>query len=353
MKTLLLLAAFASVAFQDHSDISWTEQARIDALSTAVVWQRPDAPIESADLSRTPGALGDEVRCRFRVDAVNGTTPKFECELADGEVVKVKYAGAEPFGEVAASRLLRTLGFGADRVFFARRVRCYGCPRFPFPTLKVVTLVGADTLFARGLDYDSAVDFEWAAIERKFPGEAIETSGGRGWAFHELARVPTASRVHADALTLMAVFLAHWDNKPENQRLVCLSGRPGPDGRCARALAMLQDVGGTFGPRKADLNGWRQAPIWKDRASCTVTMETLPHGGATFVDTVISEQGRRFLADRLTRLRDAQIEALFRSARFDQHGGTIAAWMATFKSRVQAIATGPACPSISTVSLGK
>jgi hypothetical protein len=143
----------------------------------------------------------------------------------------------------------------------------------------------------------------------------------------------------------MAVFLAHWDNKPENQRLVCLSGKPARDGRCARPLAMLQDVGGTFGPRKADLDGWRDAPIWKDRASCTITMKTLPHGGATFTDTTISEKGRRFLADRLARLRVDQIEALFRGARFDRHGGTIGEWTALFKARVHALASGPACPS--------
>jgi len=343
MKVLALVAGAACVAIQVHGEPSWTERARVDALGRAIVWQRPPTPIESADLASTPGALPEEIRCRFRVEPLNGTTPKFECELPDGEVVKVKYSGAEPHGEVAASRLLRALGFGADVVWFARRVRCYGCPYFPYPTLTMVSLIGAEKIFARGLDYDSAVDFEWAAVERKYPGEKIETPEGRGWAFHELARVPTASRVHADALMLLSVFLAHWDNKSENQRLVCLSGASGRDGRCARPLAMLQDLGGTFGPRKTDIDGWRRAPIWKDRASCTVTMKTLPHGGATFVDTKISEKGRRFLADRLTRLSDAQIEALFRGARFDRHDGTIPAWTALFKSRVRAIASGPAC----------
>ena len=67
------------------------------------------------------------------------------------------------------------------------------------------------------------------------------------------------------------------------------------------------------------------------------------HEGATFEDTRISEKGRRFLADRLSRLRDAQIDALFRGARFDQHDGTIPEWTALFKTRVQAIASGPAC----------
>jgi hypothetical protein len=337
------LAAWHVIGAAQDKDKGWTEAARKDALARAVVWRQPATPIESADLTRTPGALPDEVRCRFKVDDLNGLTPKFECELPDGETIKVKYAGAEPYGEVAASRLLRGLGFGADRVFFVKRVRCYGCPQFPFPTLKAVTLVGAERIFEQGLDYDSAVDFEWPSIERRSDLEAIETDQGKGWAWHELAKVPTASRTHADALTLMAVFLAHWDNKSENQRLVCLSGKPERDGRCRQPFAMLQDVGGTFGPRKVDLDGWRGAPIWKDRATCTITMEGLPHNGATFVPVKVSERGRRFLADRLTRLSDAQIESLFRAARFDQYDGAIAEWTAVFRQRVEAIAGGPAC----------
>jgi hypothetical protein len=219
----------------------WTERARVDALRRAVVWRQPAVPIERADLATTPDALPDELTCRFHVDELSGLTPKFECELRGGEVIKVKYAGAEPHGEVAASRLLRALGFGADHVAFARRVRCYGCPRFPFSTMKVVSLAGAERLFERGLDYDTAIDFEWPAVERKSKIESIETPEGRGWAFHELARVPTASRTHRDAFTLMAVFLAHWDNKAENQRLQCLSGAA---------------------PRRRDLHGGRNQRGW-------------------------------------------------------------------------------------------
>ena len=52
-----------------------------------------------------------------------------------------------------------------------------------------------------------------------------------------------APRAHVDALRLLAVFLAHWDNKAENQRLVCLSptwtkGKP-----CPQPFLMLQDLG--------------------------------------------------------------------------------------------------------------
>ena len=153
-----------------------------DRLAAAGYANRVCGPL-CARLAHSPtmsAAASTSTRC-------DGTTPKFECELPDGEVVKVKYTGAEPHGEVAASRLLGALGFGADRVFFARRLRCYGCPRYPFPTLKLVTLAGADKAFARGLDYDNAIDFEWVSVERKTEGEFIETAAGRGWAWHELA----------------------------------------------------------------------------------------------------------------------------------------------------------------------
>jgi hypothetical protein len=141
------------------------------------------------------------------------------------------------------------------------------------------------------------------------------------------------------------MFLAHWDNKSENQRLVCLPGARGPGGRCQAPFAMMQDLGGTFGPRKVNLDAWRDAPIWRDRATCLVSMETMPHGGSTFEPVHISERGRRFLAARLRRLSDRQIETLFRAARFDAHDGAIADWVAAFKQKVVLIAEGPSCPS--------
>src|SRR6185436_17953152 len=78
------------------------------------------------------------VACRFRPGAVSGSTPKFDCELPDGGKVKVKYGRANPevFTEVAASRLLAALGFGADRMYVIDRVRCFGCPRDPFKGLQ-------------------------------------------------------------------------------------------------------------------------------------------------------------------------------------------------------------------------
>ncbi len=149
----------------------------------------------------------------------------------------------------------------------------------------------------------------------------------------------------------MAVFLAHWDNKSENQRLVCLD-RDWPKGAtCAKPFLMLQDVGATFGPRKMDLEEWEGTSIWQDRAACRVSMQDLPHGGATFATTVISESGRRFLAGLLAQLSDRQLSDLFASARFDQKRGPLSAaapvteWVRVFKAKVAAINDGPSCPA--------
>ena len=118
--------------------------------------------------------------------------------------------------------------------------------------------------------------------------------------------------------------LSHWDNKSENQRLVCLSEKDWPEGgKCSRPFAMLQDVGSAWGPRKVDLPEWEKAPIWSDRASCTTSMDALPYHGATFKPVKITEAGRKHLGGLLSQLSDQQIDDLFRSARFDQPTGMI------------------------------
>ena len=329
-----------------RQESKWTDAARADALRRAAVWHEPPVPIERADLSRDRDSLSDDLSCRFELDEPSGTSPKFDCVLESGEHVKIKYGGAEPHGEVAATALLRALGFGADRVQFVQRVRCHGCPWFPFTTMKVVQLARAHGIYRRVVNYESSVEFEWVAVERKFPGDAIETGAVRGWSWHEVKAMKTAPRAQVDAFRLLAAFLAHWDNKAENQRLVCLPGGRDPRGHCARPFALIQDAGATFGPRKVDLDGWRQAPIWRTRAECLVSMEHLPHRGATFPPVRISEAGRQFLSVRLSRLSDRQLLALFQGARFDHHDAPIARWVEAFNAKRREISEGPPCPAL-------
>jgi hypothetical protein len=289
---------------------------------------------------------------------MNGTAPKFDCKLPNGDKLRVKYGSTPEIpGELASTRLLHALGFGADDVQLYEKVICYGCPKNPFLTMKTLGLANAQELYGKVMDTKEHQDFEWVAVERKHYGRPIETEDVEGWAFFELDLIDQkkggAPRAHVDALRLLSVFLAHWDNKSENQRLVCISEKDWPEGgKCDRPFAMLQDVGSTWGPRKVDLKEWVKAPIWSDRASCTASMDALPYHGATFQPVKITEAGRRHLAGLISQLSDQQVDALFRGARFDQStgmfGGVTASpineWVAAFKTRVKQITDGPACP---------
>ena len=234
--------------------------------------------------------------------SLGGTTPKFDCALDSGETIRVKYgSGSEIPSEAAATRLVRALGFAADTITLVKRLRCHGCPIEPFTTLKTAAAVHAGELYSKAIDYAEHRDFEWVAVERKYDGEPIETATQQGWSFHELEQVRCvegrgAARAHVDALRLMAAFLAHWDNKADNQRLVCVS-REWPAGApCPEPMLVLQDLGAAFGPRKVDLDGWSRTGIWGDRTTCRLSMRGLPYDGATFSDVRIGEPGRQLFA---------------------------------------------------------
>jgi hypothetical protein len=335
------------------------KELRDDALRRAQVWRGSD--LAAFDFSANPpdpsdALSGSVVSCRFLSEPVSGTTPKFNCVLADGEVVKVKYGrNPEIQSEAAATRLLTGLGFGADRIYIVPRLRCHGCPPLPFQTGRVLGFVRAAAV-GEFLGPDARVaEYEWVAIERRMEGRPIEVDGSDGWAWFELDPAPElggASAAEVDALRLIASFLVHWDNKAENQRLLCLERDGRRDEPCPRPFAIVQDLGASFGPHKVDLEGWRRTPVWSDRGTCRVSMRHLPFMGATFPDTAISEDGRRLLADLLGAMSEQQIEELFRGARFGafEQGrwfGPSAderAWVEAFQDKVRQVVEGGRCP---------
>ena len=295
---------------------------------------------------------GSVRECRFLNDPPSGTTAKFNCVLDGGIVIKVKYGrNPEIQGEVAGTRVLRALGFPADEVAIVPRLRCYGCPRDPF-----LTSVASNWTYTRNLlgpaGFDSGyTDFRWVAIERRFAAPAIETPEVKGWAWWEV-RQANSHRADLDALRLAAVFLAHWDNKTENQRLVCLDGPPpSPAPDCIRPLGMIQDLGATFGPTKVNIGSWATLPVWTDRATCRVSMRALPWKGGTFPDVQISEAGRRQLAIGLAGLTDDRLRDIFRSARFpefqtatdDEHD--LQQWVGAFRNRAAQVVNAGPCPA--------
>jgi hypothetical protein len=321
-------------------------------MSRARVWRQPQVPVSRAVM--TP-AVADEVSFLFRVSELGGTTPKFDCTLESGEEIRIKYgSGPEVPAEAAATRLLRALGFGADEITLVKKLRCFGCPIEPFSMMRAVDITNAESFYTSFVDYDAFEEFEWVALERKLNARPIESDAIEGWAFFELETIEPnrggAPRAHVDALRVMAVLLAHWDNKSENQRLVCLS-REWPDGAaCGTPFVLLQDVGATFGPSKLDLEAWEATPMWADRGACTMSMRGLPFGGATYGDVTISERGRQFISSLLSALSDDQLTALFTGARFGETRGLFAPvhpvseWVRVFRIKVREIRDGPRCP---------
>ena len=338
-----------------------TSEQREAALRAARVWQEPAIPIAKANLRANPAGAGsfkdDEVvECKLVIKAMGGTTPKFDCERPGNDIIRVKYGRGNPelHAEIAATRLLSMLGFGADRMFVVKQVRCAGCPAFPFQALKCFAETGLQVpCFAGGVDYSKATDFDFVSVERRLEGRRIESAPDQGWAFYEIDRIDERAggspKAHVDALRLLAVFLAHWDNKAENQRLVCLPGGDRPDGSCSRPFAILQDLGAAFGPNKRDLHNWRGRPVWSDARRCTVTMKGLPFDGATFPDQTISEAGRQFLLSLLSQLSPSQVEELFTGSRVELSEGVTAesrqpaAWAAVFSDKVRQIREAGPC----------
>jgi len=298
------VAVHASPQQPDDSDA-----ARAALIARAKVWIPTDIPSMDLRVGPTgPGAFapGATVTCDYVDKKLSGASPKFACRLSDGDELKVKYGGAngEVYGEVAASRLLWALGFGADRMYSVR-VICRGCS----------SQIGG----IRRANGDRLIDP--AAVERKFPGRELVEK----WDWDELAQIDEAAggatRAERDALTLVAVLLQHSDSKSKNQRIVCLEAA-GEGGECQVPLMMIQDLGVTFGranalnqqPRASvNLAEWRRLPIWKDATGCVGNLSGSWTG--TLKEPLIGEAGRQFLADLLMQLSDRQIRDLFESAR--------------------------------------
>lgn len=337
---------------------------RTDAIQRAQVWTKTN--VSAMDIKRGPtgdGSFAPEatVNCEWVDKKMTGRSPKFTCVIPPDDEVKVKYGpdNGEVYAEVAATRLLWALGFGADRMYPVKVV-CKGCP---------ADAVGTDV----------------AAIERKMDGTEIESDIETGWAWRELDLVEPdkggAPLAHRDALKLLAVFLQHTDSKAVQQRLLCLDPKEKKDdaaakgndkasdkdkdqdkekskdnGTCKETFMLVQDVGLTFGHAtksngsgtSASFREWSAAPIWKDPGRCVGNMVKSMTG--TLKDPEISEEGRKFLAGLLTQLTDEQLRDLFEVARFgrrtlpDQPAATVDQWIAAFKKKRTEI-VDHVCPS--------
>jgi hypothetical protein len=334
-------APLATRTFTANANRTKPEDARGEAIARAQVWT--PTRVSTMNVMTGPKVAGAfpfraSILCTYLPEDLSGASPKFACAAGEGDELKVKYGGgnAEVYAEVAATRLLWALGFGADAMYSVR-VSCRGCP----PSLAGIPRP------------DGVWLFDPATVERKMRGR--EFPGPEGWHWRELDTVNPAlggaPLAHRDALKLLAVFLQHTDTKPQQQRLLCLDAAPRDkaDTRCARPFMMVNDLGLTFGranPFNANDMGmnlveWSATPVWKDEPGCVGNLARSMTG--TLEHPVISEPGRRFLADLLVQLTDAQLRQLFevsrvtlrlRDPRKARSGfATVQEWVDAFKAK--------------------
>ena len=369
MRRAALILAFVGIFFTgrylalrdtpplvDRTTPEWAR--RVDALARASVFPRPS----DLEPSQSPVRGNEPLRCTYVPGPASGTTPKFDCRLGDGEVVKVKYGGSPEIpAEIAATRLLRALGFASDEVWPVAELKCTGCPPHPYRARQLAEMLFLARLEDRLPPSRTERVFRHVAVERKLQAPPIEAGEAEGWDWSELALVDAerggATRAELDALRLTAVLLAHWDNKPSNQRLVCLdprrtAGDRGTPADCRRPLLMIHDLGATFGPKKLNHSNWNGTPLWAPNAPCVATMASLPYGGATFPPHPISDEGRALLAARLARLSEADLHQLFRDAGFphattgEPRADDVSGWVHTLRQKIADIAHPP-CASAS------
>jgi hypothetical protein len=339
-----------------------TPQERLDAIRRAQVWMPTNIP--SMDVRRgqsEPGGFAPEatVSCdHVAHERGNGRTPKFWCAVGPDDVVKVRYRehNGKVYALVAATRLFWALGFGANRAYPVE-VECRGCATDPW---KKESRAGQPQVL-----------FDPATIDRRMPGRRLETKPHQGWAWPELDTVDQAAGGAAlaqrDALKLLAVFVQHTDTKAENQALICLD-KPlrltepldddedgGADARCDHPFMMVPDLGNTFGhantfnrdaASSVNFRDWQATPIWraKENGACVGNLSKSATGSLD--NPRISEAGRRFLADLLIQLSDAQLHDLFDVARFTRRDPTrtIDDWVGVFKRKREEIVNAACAP---------
>ena len=336
-----------------------TEDERLEYIRRAQVWDPTD--VRQRDLARGPEgpksfAPHQAITCDYVDTPDSGTTPKFNCKLSDGDVIRVKYGRTEGevYAEVVATRLFWALGFATDAAYQVK-VRCRDCPADPWratqPRLREAT-------------------FDPAMVERRVAGEEIAHRPQQGWKFKELDLVDAAaggaSRAQLGALTLLAAFVQHSDNSSNNQLLACPESalkKEGDRTTCTEPLMYISDLGSTFGRgnfrsqhtiARANYKEWSRVPMWDDPATCRAKLGAKLRE-PTLKDPVVTEAGRRFLADLLVQLTDDQIRDMFEAGTMDRRGwrdpgdegknnGTIDQWVTAFKKRRDAIVNHH-CPS--------
>lgn len=367
----------------------------------------------------------EEINCTFNEpdfeDPPGGKTPKFFCEFEKGgkkHTLKIKYHTKEEgndgiWGELLSTRLFWALGFPSDAVYPVV-VNCTNCPSTPWVYIEgrlkqhfdlnkkcdyntpppMLTKTEEEKLRGdrkkhaewecfreRKALYDPRepiTKFSDAIVEIKYDKRPIEFTPNQGWSWDEFDRIDTSTQegkinnVQREALALLSAFVQHADNKPEQQRLICLDDNRAGEGedkpepqksdKCLKSALMIQDLGFSFGrghteqadsgysPRvlgTASAIGFRDPKtgrVWLDPKSCVTNVQYFKHTG-TSANKTVSEEARLLVLSRLKALTREDLVDLFIGARFVARGEKkivngakvdvdLSDWIESFEQRV-------------------
>lgn len=365
---MALLSCKSAPELDSEAKKTFAASNRSDLIKTMEIWR----PVDTASLDLFLGGdnkyrFAQNVQCEYldlpKSEYGTGRSPKFKCrEKESGNEIKVKYGvdNGEIYAEMAFSRLMYALGFFHDH-YYPVRVSCSNCPKDPWDYIKRGEVNGNKPR-AHGV-----VNFVPALIERKHKGDRIENKPNQGvtWEeFNDYYGLTHEQKKIRDAYILLMAFVQHVDAKPDQQRLVCLKKKSVKlaDGSrfCEDAQFLVQDGGWTFGGAfefgernivaRMSLKHWKGYKVFKDKNTCLTNNRAVPFSG--FKNKEISEDGRQFLADLLSKLSRDQIKDLFRATRVDLRDEvlfstpreeTIEAWTSAFEEKVEEI-TSTKCP---------
>lgn len=261
----------------------------------------------------------------------------------DGDKLKVKYFKTkrgriiprqrEGFTEVAATRFFWSLGIPADRMYPVESVICDGCEKDPYGREQSKAASGNQ-------------EFPMVTIERKLEGKRIEPIGWkhrhgnkRGFHMDELGQFIGNDKqqkqiefIHLASTVINFYNAVYFQNrlfcpkyiKTETGRLV--KGYDKKTRKCHRPVAMIQDVGASFGRKRkpgdgpfnprGDIEAYKTEKVWADKSKCQ-PFYPMGHRRRPKRHFFVRESVRQEFVRRIEKV-EPYIEDIVRLARFEK-----------------------------------
>jgi hypothetical protein len=275
------MALALSLSISTFAEQAQEKKAPPDAIP--ILWLQP-SDIASRDLLLGPGGetmQPDLSRVTFIKEQKGGYSTKYRVRDAQGREWIAKL-GKEAQSEVAASRLLWTVGYFTDITYMAPRVEIQG----------------------KGT-------FENVRLEAR--PKQIKRLGEWTW-----ERNPFTNTPEFQGLKVMMLLLGNWDIKDSNNRiLVAQDEQTGEE----QLRYVVSDLGGTLGKTNGLLTGTRNEPKDYLKAKFIVGVKgdrvEFDYGGkrgSLFRDITVKQAG--WIGNWLARLSEQQIRAAFRAANY-------------------------------------